>query len=418
MANADHEGRLRKEGVAAWNRWRDAALESEETVTIDLSGSNLRGLDLQKCNLSHVILCRAKLSGAKLQQANLAEANLQSADLSQAGLQNAVLIGANLRNARLSHADLREAQMRDTCLKNADLSGADLTGARLSGAKLNEATTLYGAKLQGVDLAKATLDQTSFEGADLTRANLDGAKFHRVSLYGAILEGTRLRRQDIEGEIIEKHEAEERKAWDQVEDIYLELKNNFQQIGRYNESVWAYQQERKAEKEMKAPRRCLDYYGAEEPFPTSLRKHIVKLHPETAGKTYRNLSRSSPLVWWFWFKYTLKWLVDGFIEWLCGYGESIWRVLRAMFILWASFAGIFYLVGGVSCENAATGQIAICPPLQLFYFSLGAMAAMEPAGLTAQATPIMQILVPLEALLGIALTGLLGFVTGNRIRRA
>ena len=57
-------------------------------------------------------------------------------------------------------------------------------------------------------------------------------------------------------------------------------------------------------------------------------------------------------------------------------------------------------------------------PVDLLFFSLGSMVTQIPAGLEADTTVYMRIMVPLEAFLGICLAGLLGFVAGNRISRS
>lgn len=86
---------------------------------VDLSGADLRRLDLSYKTLSYRNLCNATLLYANLSGANLRGANLAGASL----------FGANLRGANLSNADLRGAN-----LMNADLEGADLEGANLEGA--------------------------------------------------------------------------------------------------------------------------------------------------------------------------------------------------------------------------------------------------------------------------------------------
>ncbi len=102
MANDEHVALL-KQGVVAWNRWRD---ENPGTRP-DLSEANLREVNLSGTNLR----------GANLREAGLSKANLSGADLS----------GANLFWA---------------CLNHADLTGADLTGCRVHGV------SAWGLKLE------------------------------------------------------------------------------------------------------------------------------------------------------------------------------------------------------------------------------------------------------------------------------
>jgi Pentapeptide repeats (8 copies) len=116
---------------------------------LDVSGQNLRGIDLLNFNLKG-----ANISHARICEANLCGANLSEADLHGADLSGTYLCWADLRGANLSEADLREAN-----LIWADLRGADLRGVQLDMA------TLYGAELSWATLG----GRNTFE---LTRSHL------------------------------------------------------------------------------------------------------------------------------------------------------------------------------------------------------------------------------------------------------
>jgi uncharacterized protein YjbI with pentapeptide repeats len=126
---------------------------------LDVSGQNLRGIDLLQFNLMG-----AHMSQARICEANLCGANLSTADLHGADLRGTYLCWADLRGANLAEADLREA----------NLIWADLREADLRGVKLDMAT-LYGACLSKVDLRGALLEGTDLRGADLSWACLGGA---------------------------------------------------------------------------------------------------------------------------------------------------------------------------------------------------------------------------------------------------
>ena len=142
----------------------------EEGVTVrrkglfwlDLSGANLRSVDLLEARLSRANFRDADLSNSTLMEANLSHAILWRANLSHARLWKANLSKADIsQGATLSNADLTYANLVDSNLFLADLSGASLLGANLSGASL-ERTNLTGAVLSEVTgLEQYSLDQGS-----------------------------------------------------------------------------------------------------------------------------------------------------------------------------------------------------------------------------------------------------------------
>jgi hypothetical protein len=167
------------------------------------------------------------------------------------------------------------------------------------------------------------------------------------------------------------------------------LKNNFAEIGRYDDAAWAYRKERRMEK------------------LTALKEAKEVWHR-------RNWKEAIP-------RYA-KVVGDQVIEWVCDYGEGFWNVVGSLTAVWVIFALIYGLIGGVwgPWQDAVSGRIRSITrnPIDLLWFSLGTMVTLHPPGLEARSTLFMRFLVPSQALLGIFLAGLLGFVAGNRIRRS
>jgi hypothetical protein len=112
---------------------------------------------------------------------------------------------------------------------------------------------------------------------------------------------------------------------------------------------------------------------------------------------------------------------DQAVEWLCDYGESVPRVLATL----ASVVLLFALLYGASGSVAAVTETPKGPvkaithnPVELIIFSLLAMTTSgSPAVGLVPSNEAVHLITGLQASLGIALTGLLGFVLGNRIRR-
>src|SRR5262249_3271104 len=81
MANDEHVALL-KQGVTAWNAWRD----ENPDIRPDLRAADFRGAQFAVTSLSRANLSRADLSGADLSGAHLFMTNLIGADLSGADL--------------------------------------------------------------------------------------------------------------------------------------------------------------------------------------------------------------------------------------------------------------------------------------------------------------------------------------------
>jgi len=313
------------------------------------------GLDLSGKDLSGIDLSGGvTLQGANLQGANLRHANLQGANLRHAELQGAILWGA----------DLQGASLWNTCFRGADLRSADFQGS-----------TLAHTHLQGAHLC-----YSNFEKADLfgPGRNLEGAYF-----YSVFLDDTRMRREQLGEEIGE----EKAKRYGKAREAYLALKNNFAEIGRHNDAAWAYRKERRMEK-------LAAFQKAKQAWQEHDWKGALRRYAKVAG--------------------------DQLVEWACDYGESVPRVLCSLLAIYVLFTLIYGLTWSVIRVHATPTAIIREPTrnlVDLARFSLGAMTTMDLTGLEPR-NGLVELLAGVEALLGIALTGLLGFVAGNRIRRS
>ena len=125
------------------------ALKGEKR-RIDLTGTNLSGVELPEANLEKAVFEESNLRGSNFLAANLGGAifykcNLQDAHFVKANLQRAVFEKANLQGAKLSLANLKEANLKECNLRGATLWYSDFTGANLQKANLQ------GANLQGAE---------------------------------------------------------------------------------------------------------------------------------------------------------------------------------------------------------------------------------------------------------------------------
>lgn len=378
----------------------------------DLRGSRLVGAHLEGANLAGANLRAALLEGAELQGTDMANVQLEGANLGEADLREAMLEEANLRGASVRFANLRGAILEGASLCRADLRGAiledaDLKGADLRDAELEEAR-LCGARLSGADLRDCLLREADLRKADLTGADLRGAvlkganfqnavlreaklqdlnlshcEIAHIHLGGAKLENTPFLLKQLGGAIGEELAGD----FEQAAQGYLTLERNFSGLGDHDAASWAYRRRRRMQK----------------------REAIERARVARAEQRWRRAVGQYA-----------KFASDQLVEWMCDYGESIPRVLGSLAVVYAAFTLFYFLGGGVVRVlelPAGTVRVSTHDPAGVALFSLLVMTTGSPAGNLQPRGDLTLSLMGVQAFLGVALTGLLGFVLGNRIRR-
>ena len=115
--------------------------EAGRPEQLDVSGQDLRGIDLMNCNLEG-----ADLSLARVCEANLCGAKLSKADLHGADLRGTYLCWADLRGALLDKTDLRGADLSWACLGGANTCERTRSHLRRRGAIFREKTNVIVAE--------------------------------------------------------------------------------------------------------------------------------------------------------------------------------------------------------------------------------------------------------------------------------
>jgi uncharacterized protein YjbI with pentapeptide repeats len=310
--------------------------------------------------------------------------------------------GVNLCGAILRQADLQRAYLWRGNYRGADMGGAILIRADLGGS------ILAGANLAEADLRMAHMHRVDLADADLTSANLSNVSLHEVdlsvarALTGAFLRGASLTDTTVLRDQLRSGVGEEQdRDFQGAHEAYLALKNAFESAGRYDDAGWAYIKERTMEKMTHHPLRARRYYAELENVSREINCRFRQ--------------------WWsFYFRHTLTWIGDWLVELVCGYGESTVRVLSTLVAVYVVFTlgyGVTWSIIRVSVGPEGMTRSLTASPVDWAIFSLGALTTMDPAGLEPRSN-LVQLFAGLEALLGIFLTGLLGFVVANRIRRS
>lgn len=284
------------------------------------------------------------------------------------------LNGVDFSRLNLQNVNLRDAQLRNCKFNYANLQNADLTQSDCSGA----------------DFIDAQLRFTLFY-----RANLEKAKFTPYSFR-------RKRWQRIRGINV----------WE-IGDVVLAKKLN--RIKTYHH----------------ARETCLAIAGAlqgQGHYDDAAEIRIIgmRCHRTTKSPVLRFREGSKGLTSIL--HYSWKWISLYLADALCVYGESISRVLFWMIcLLFVITPAIISMAGGLSWLKASE-QVEIFASiqdgtlkqlyvyLQYVIYSLDTLTTADFSPLEPR-NDIVRLFSGLLALAGIFLAGLLGFVTGNRIRR-
>jgi uncharacterized protein YjbI with pentapeptide repeats/beta-lactamase regulating signal transducer with metallopeptidase domain len=169
-----------------------------------VTGADLSGADLRDAKLDGVVFTGVDLSGAKLSGASLVDAHFIGVDISGISFRGTNIAGLTMTGVSLAHMDFRNLDARallNACtgcdlsganLSNLDLHGVRLVGADLSGAKLDGAN-LNGATLEGADLKNASVHNTDFRNASFSGASLSGVNLRDANTTGAHFTGVDLR---------------------------------------------------------------------------------------------------------------------------------------------------------------------------------------------------------------------------------
>eukprot|EP00658_Telonema_sp_P-2_P000717 TRINITY_DN10262_c0_g1_i1.p1 TRINITY_DN10262_c0_g1~~TRINITY_DN10262_c0_g1_i1.p1 ORF type:complete len:380 (-),score=73.60 TRINITY_DN10262_c0_g1_i1:224-1363(-) len=181
----------------------------------NLSGSDMRLLDLSEMDFRGASLYRSRAAGAKLQwallsgkdtdltHASFVDASMEQCDLSHACAKHANLSGARLEDAVLVGAQLQAAEFNSTNMTRANMSSANLDGAHLKGACLEGAemqnVVLAGADLTDAQAGRANIPKANFRNANMTRSCLDQAVLASADLRGVDLASASLVEADLTG---------------------------------------------------------------------------------------------------------------------------------------------------------------------------------------------------------------------------
>ncbi len=351
---------------------------------IDLSDVDMDGLDFSNCRIVNVTFSREK-QGRALKDINFKNTKFENVSFDNAHLENCDFDGINTSLIRVSFKKciLEKCRFRKASFDWCDLRYAEINSGTFEAAKLNFCD-FYRAFLVGViifrksKIANCSLYYAYFdEGATIRRDNLmngrilqQDKKAYRKFLVDWNMYGTGVRKNE-QNRISDWDPGASIKArYADAEDIYKTLNGLWMSKGYIGDANWAFVKGKKME-----------------------RKRLIA---ELSGKDKSINQKLKNLFIILW-----NYISDV----MFGYGESMRKMISTYIVMVFLFAYLYYSSAEVSLANY-TQAIGIS------FKNMVAMSSDEVSGVS----PFIDFLNMVQTTVGILITGIFGFILGNKIR--
>jgi len=289
----------------------------------------------------------------------------------------AILCGTNFRNCTFKFCDFRLIRCSQSTFQDSFFYGCDFYRANFEDYSIFE-----GAEMVGVSLSMANL-----QGAGIKRKNLGNGilqedihlfeEFHHHYMY--------LSEEKIQ-EFLRKRHYE-------AMQIYRNLTGVWASQGFFQDASWAYVKSKRNEKKTYSPKYAPIIYPAKN---------------KQASAAENQFSRLSVGL-----KFFPKFILYWFIDLLCGFGESLGNIIASILVLIFGSALVYWLFG---CLKSPDGTVY--PGFfDYLIFSVGNLTATDFGRFTATSV-FAELMIAFQAITGISLVGLFGFILGNKIRNS
>lgn len=347
-------------------------IATKELRDLDFGGQVLEGIDFSSCTLVNI-----NFKNATLRHCRFDDASLDSCDFDHSG---------RAKEPTLQSVSFKKATLENCRFRYANISWSDFRYARINSGTFEDSTVdycdFYRCFFEGVVLFKhAAFSNCSFfnayfgDGANIRRENLFNDRIIQQDkqAYTKFLVdwhdfGTGVRTNDQRQVSDWSPNAAIQARWADAEDIYKTLNGLWNEKGYIADANWAYVQGRRMER-----RRMMSQMS------DSNVKPMTKL-----GNVWRILTNC---------------LSDLFF----GFGESMGKMVLTYIFTVLIFAYIF------------SEEVSLLRYVEALGVSLKNMAGMDSEVLKG-VSPMVDMLNLIQTTIGILLTGIFGFILGNKIR--
>ncbi len=359
-------------------------LEKKELLNLDLSALHLKGIDFSGCKIFNVVFSAADDEGKVLQNLNFQHVKMDGVFFENCELHNCnfdkndtVLQRVSFKNSTLNKCRFRAASIYWSDMRYAEISFATFEDAFI------QYTDFYRTMFIGINLFKhSSFDRCSFnhtyfdEGSGLRKEQLyknrilpEQKQAYRVFLKSWPEKGPGIR-TNTSNEVSDwQVEQSLRNRYHEAEEIYKGFNGLWNSKGFLSDSNWAYVKGKRMERK-------------------------AMLSDLLYGKWNISSLALLPKILW-----------NGTVDMLFGYGESMRKMIFTYILTVILFAFFYY----------AAPEVNIREYTEAFRISLKNMVAMTPDKITG-ISPFVDMLNILQTSVGILITGIFGFILGNKIR--
>ena len=301
------------------------------------------------------------LSGQRLEKIDFTGCRIE-----RTSFKGCELVHCRFRNAKISWSDFRYAEIQHGTFEDAEIEFSDFYRAFIDGVVIFSGSSFYNCSLNKTYLGECAIIRK--ENLKDNRILQQNKEDYRKFLVDWHTYGTGERTNDVNMKSDWSPDAAVEARWKDAETIYKNFNALWAGKGYFGDGNWAYVQGKKMER-----RRMIS-----ELFNNSVRP-VTKL---------TNL--------WHIFTNVIS---DIFF----GYGESMFKMIVTYILTVFFFAWVF-------AEN-----VNILEYTQALAISLKNMAGMDSETIRG-VSPLVDMLNVIQTTIGILLTGIFGFILGNKIR--
>jgi uncharacterized protein YjbI with pentapeptide repeats len=364
-------------------------IEGKKLENLDLSEVDIDDLDFSNCSISNVIFATSEQEKRIIKNVNFKDAQLHQVIFDHAELENCNFDCSKTPDkASIEAVSFKNAHLKNCRFRNAHILWTDFRYAQIDQATFEAAlinfSDFYRAFLVGVVIFRKSIIKSSSlyytyfgDGSTIRRSNLYQGKLiqQNKKVYRKFLiewrEYTHRLRKNDQKDAVSDWNAEDavQSRFSDAEDIYKTLNGLWMSRGFMEDANWAYVLGRRMER-----------YRMIHEF--SDQKNILQ-----------KISSSLNIFWNF------------VSDLMFGYGESILKMILSYILIIILFAYFYYAAPGVSLPSYLYA-------LEVSLKNMVAISSEDVSGIS----PMVDFLNLVQTTLGILLTGIFGFILGNKIR--